>query len=241
MATAAAAPAALVEGNMAAPAAAATNVDSLGSADTLYTLNEPITTTFMRDLRRVGKKLKTVLMPMGAEADTLRELRDWDLWGPLLLCLLLSIITSARAPAGQQSLVFAGVFVLVWVGAAVVTLNAKLLGGKMCAAARACRPLPSLLSSPHLPPSFPARQLLFPERVRAGLLRVPLGHRGGAELGLEQRAVEGAARARRLCLVVPRCVERRAPFSRRAARHRPQLAAHLARAPSPLPPLAQPR
>ena len=118
---------------MAAPTALATNVDSLGSSDTLYTLNEPILATFMRDLRRVGKKLKTVLMPLGAEADTLRELRDWDLWGPLLLCLMLSIITSSHAPSGQHSLVFAGVFVLVWVGAAVVTLNAKLLGGKMCA------------------------------------------------------------------------------------------------------------
>ena len=112
----------------------ASHVDSLGSAETLYTLNEPIATTFMRDLKRVAAKLRTVLLPAGQEAETLRELRDWDLWGPLLLCLLLSIITSLRAPAGQQSLVFAGVFVLVWVGAAVVTLNAKLLGGKMCAA-----------------------------------------------------------------------------------------------------------
>ena len=85
----------------------------------------------MRDLRRVGTKLRTVLLPMQAEAETLRELRDWDLWGPLLLCLVLSIITSSGAPAGQRSLVFASVFVLVWVGAAVVTLNAQLLGGKM--------------------------------------------------------------------------------------------------------------
>ncbi len=226
---------------MAAPAAAVTNVDSLGSADTLYTLNEPITTTFMRDLRRVGKKLKTVLMPMGAEADTLRELRDWDLWGPLLLCLLLSIITSARAPAGQQSLVFAGVFVLVWVGAAVVTLNAKLLGGKMCAGERA-RAVPAAHFSPlfsPLPPAPPSlarnasiRQLLFPERLRAGLLRVPLGHRRGAELGLEQRAVEGAARARRLCLVVPRCVPR-LPCHRAAAQR--AAAPNLPRTPPSLP------
>jgi hypothetical protein len=86
----------------------------------------------MRDLRRVGKKLRTVLLPMQAEADTLKELRDWDLWGPLLLCLVLSIITSASAPEGQTSLVFASVFVLVWVGAAVVTINAQLLGANLC-------------------------------------------------------------------------------------------------------------
>ena len=146
---------------MAAAVALPVSVDSLGSGDALYTLNEPIISTFMRDLRRVGKKLKTVLVPLGAEADTLKELRDWDLWGPLLLCLVLSIITSARAPSGQHSLVFAGVFVLVWVGAAVVTLNAKLLGGKMCVArARAARRLwarPSPLTPPFsLLPSPPA-------------------------------------------------------------------------------------
>ena len=42
-------------------------------------------------------------------------------------CSMLSI----TAPAGQTALVFAAVFVIVWVGAAVVTLNAQLLGGTM--------------------------------------------------------------------------------------------------------------
>jgi hypothetical protein len=119
---------------------------SLGSEGEGYTLNEPVSVTIMRDLRRVGKKLGTVLLPMQAEAETLRELRDWDLWGPLLLCLALSIITSARAPVGQQALVFASVFVLVWAGAAVVTLNGQLLGGKMCAPSRC--PAPYAPSSP---------------------------------------------------------------------------------------------
>lgn len=122
---------------MVAPAPASVSIDSL-SSDALMTLNEPISTTFMRDLNRVGKKLKTVLLPVTTSTETLKELRDWDLWGPLLLCLLLSIITSSHAPSGQTSLVFASVFVLVWVGAAVVTLNAKLLGGKMCVGLRGC-------------------------------------------------------------------------------------------------------
>lgn len=38
---------------------------------------------------------------------------------------------SFGAPAGQVSLVFSGVFVLMWAGAAVVTLNAQLLGGSV--------------------------------------------------------------------------------------------------------------
>ncbi|CAG8616579.1 817_t:CDS:2, partial [Acaulospora morrowiae] len=52
-----------------------------------------------------------------------------DLWGPLILCLALAILLSVRAPADQEILVFTGVFVIVWFGAAIVTINAKLLGG----------------------------------------------------------------------------------------------------------------
>ncbi len=36
-----------------------------------------------------------------------------------------------RAGKGQTDLVFAGVFSLVWIGEAVVTLQIKLLGGNM--------------------------------------------------------------------------------------------------------------
>lgn len=40
-----------------------------------------------------------------------------DLWGPLLVCLLLSTILSITAPGDSGSLVFAAVFVIVWCGA----------------------------------------------------------------------------------------------------------------------------
>jgi hypothetical protein len=58
-------------------------------------------------------------------------LRDWDLWGPLIFCLLLSMFLSMRAKDDQSSLVFSGVFSIVWIGEAVVTLQIKLLGGNM--------------------------------------------------------------------------------------------------------------
>lgn len=54
-----------------------------------------------------------------------------DLWGPLLVCLLLSSTLSFTAPQSSASLVFAAVFVIVWCGAAMVTLNAQLLGGSI--------------------------------------------------------------------------------------------------------------
>lgn len=104
----------------------------------------------MRDLNQVRDKLKVVLMPLGQENQNsvIQKLRDCkslgqisvvflfltiiiigDLWGPLLVCLLLSIVLSITAPGNTASLVFAAVFVIVWVGAAAVTLNAQLLGG----------------------------------------------------------------------------------------------------------------
>lgn len=57
--------------------------------------------------------------------------RDWDLWGPLVFCLLLSTLLSMNARSEQKSVVFSGVFAMVWIGEAVVTLQIKLLGGNM--------------------------------------------------------------------------------------------------------------
>lgn len=58
-------------------------------------------------------------------------LRDWDLWGPLIFCLLLSLFLSWGAAGNQRDLVFSGVFAMVWIGEAVVTMQIKLLGGNM--------------------------------------------------------------------------------------------------------------
>lgn len=58
-------------------------------------------------------------------------LRDWDMWGPLIFCLLLSLLLSFRAQDNQKDIVFSGVFAMVWIGEAVVTLQIKLLGGNM--------------------------------------------------------------------------------------------------------------
>jgi protein YIPF6 len=59
----------------------------------------------------------------------INELKDWDLWGPLVLCLLLAVTLSFKAPTNQSSMVFAAVFCAVWIGSTVVTINAQLVGG----------------------------------------------------------------------------------------------------------------
>ena len=99
----------------------------------ITTLDEPVIETVLRDFRAVGEKLKIVLLPLGTgvEAAVLAKLKDWDLFGPLLVCLLLSMFLSVTAPGDSGSLVFAAVFVIVWAGAGAVAINAQLLGGNV--------------------------------------------------------------------------------------------------------------
>ncbi|KAI1852460.1 hypothetical protein JX265_011094 [Neoarthrinium moseri] len=65
-------------------------------------------------------------------------LRDWDMWGPLIFCLLLAVLLSFRAQPEQKDVVFSGVFAMVWIGEAVVTLQIKLLGGNISFAQSVC-------------------------------------------------------------------------------------------------------
>ncbi len=52
--------------------------------------------------------------------------------GPLIFCLMLAMSMSFGTSDDEDaSLVFTAVFVIVWCGAAVVTVNAALLGGKI--------------------------------------------------------------------------------------------------------------
>eukprot|EP00794_Sanderia_malayensis_P007440 gene7440-8262_t len=94
--------------------------------DELNTLDEPVSQTLKRDLKAVGRKFFHVLIPK--QSKTL--LQDWDLWGPLLLCILLAVLLQGSHIAeGDGGPEFAEVFVIIWIGASVVTLNSKLLGG----------------------------------------------------------------------------------------------------------------
>lgn len=51
------------------------------------TLDEPVKVTIMRDLTNIWNKVKQVLDPRSSDKNLLK---DWDWWGPLLLCLVLS-------------------------------------------------------------------------------------------------------------------------------------------------------
>merc|ERR1712045_386841 len=100
------------------------------------TLDEPISQTIRRDLAAVGTKFLAVLWPKEKKS----LLKEWDLWGPLILCTFMATILQShiedddhvhglKGSGGDGGPEFAEVFVIVWVGALVVTLNTKLLGG----------------------------------------------------------------------------------------------------------------
>eukprot|EP01063_Lacrimia_lanifica_P003019 TRINITY_DN11628_c0_g1_i1.p1 TRINITY_DN11628_c0_g1~~TRINITY_DN11628_c0_g1_i1.p1 ORF type:complete len:194 (+),score=56.39 TRINITY_DN11628_c0_g1_i1:54-635(+) len=97
----------------------------------LSTLDEPISDTMLRDLQSIWRKVKIVTLPRDVTRDEMRELLDWDLWGPLVFCLCLTVILTVHSKGlgVDASVLFSAVFAIVSVGSAVVTLNAKLLGG----------------------------------------------------------------------------------------------------------------
>ena len=111
------------------PAKSPINSGGLNGLNDQGTLDEAVSVTILRDLRRIGIRLRHVLLP---NSSTESELRNWDLWGPLIFCLMLACSMSFGASDDEDSaLVFTAVFVIVWCGAAVVTINAALLGGKI--------------------------------------------------------------------------------------------------------------
>lgn len=140
-------PSSPLEGEMNIPGRSQNTTDI--SQPNFNTLDEPIKETFvsasilindddtkqtnfisfqLRDVRAVCSKFYHVLYPK--EKSSL--LKDWDLWGPLVLCTFLA--TCLQSSAGNQyedGPEFAQVFVIVWIGAAIVTLNSKLLGGNL--------------------------------------------------------------------------------------------------------------
>ncbi|KAF8512902.1 hypothetical protein JB92DRAFT_3143613 [Gautieria morchelliformis] len=79
------------------------------------TLAEPIAATIAMSLPDPAPAPVQVLYsrPAGSAREVLR---DWDLWGPLVLCLLLGVMLRVNAPQAQSLRVFMGVIVSVSAG-----------------------------------------------------------------------------------------------------------------------------
>ncbi|ODQ65596.1 Yip1-domain-containing protein, partial [Nadsonia fulvescens var. elongata DSM 6958] len=125
------------------------------------TLDEPVLKTIMRDVKGVGRRVREIIWPFrrgqtfdfrsieeglsrgfnneGVEGE-MAGVKDWDLWGPLVFCLAISLLLSWSAPqakdknsqtSNSKNVMFSGVFVLIWLGLMVLTVNIKLLGGSI--------------------------------------------------------------------------------------------------------------
>ena len=70
-----------------------------------------------------------MLNPYKNEDKKLKEIRQWDLWGPLIFTILLSFALSFGTD--EKSDMFVLVFVIFWIGSVLVYLNGNLLGAKM--------------------------------------------------------------------------------------------------------------
>lgn len=91
-----------------------------------YTLDEPYTVTIKRDLKTVLKKSKIALFPMGSK--DINALQDWDFWGPLIFCLVLGLVLSWQRSDEHSGIVFILIFIIVWFGGLIVSLNSRFLG-----------------------------------------------------------------------------------------------------------------
>ena len=65
-----------------------------------------------------------------SNADRVKELRDWDLFGPLLIAVALTVIMILRGSFLQSNHIFAANFLILMFGSSLVTVNAKLVGVK---------------------------------------------------------------------------------------------------------------
>ena len=97
------------------------------TTESKITLDEPILTSLKRDLFLIYNKLKHVITPR-LSSRKIEELYNWDLWGPLIFCFLLSISLSNE---NNESSTFVLIFSIFWIGGLIVTFNGQFLGANI--------------------------------------------------------------------------------------------------------------
>lgn len=124
------------------------------------TLDESVAVTLKRDLATIGDKLLSILWPLrlkkalsqvqflsnrdvedsiGVDGDdsvdysseTMKKIRDWDLWGPLVINLGFSVIITylqnRSIDSGSSSETFSAAFTLIWLSLSILSVNIQLL------------------------------------------------------------------------------------------------------------------
>lgn len=96
--------------------------------DKIDTLDEPLKDTIMRDLERIYFKCKHVLIPNPKFSDQKKiEIQNWDLWGPLIICLVLCCILSFKDSQTTAASTFTVLFGFLVFGSLAISLNCYFL------------------------------------------------------------------------------------------------------------------
>ena len=101
---------------------------NLKYSSTNSTLNESIMTTINRDLLLIYTKIKYVVNPFISRDQKNIQIRQWDLWGPLVLNMTLAFTLSFNTKEKSQMTTL--IFVIFWLGGVILFLNANFLGVK---------------------------------------------------------------------------------------------------------------
>ena len=92
------------------------------------TLNESVYTTINRDFYLIYIKLKYVINPFISREKKYSQIRQWDLWGPLILNLILACTLTFNTK--DKSQITTLIFLIFWMGGFVIYLNNHFLGVK---------------------------------------------------------------------------------------------------------------
>ena len=101
------------------------NID-LSSSNDKGTLDESVQTTINRDLKLIYNKLKLVINPLIPKEKKYNQIKQWDLWGPLLLNLILAFTLTLNTKEKGQ--ITSLIFIIFWLGGTIIYLNNQFLG-----------------------------------------------------------------------------------------------------------------
>ena len=85
------------------------------------TLDESIYATISRDLSMIFKKLKYVINPFISKEMKYYHIRQWDLWGPFLLNIILACTLALNTKEKGQ--ITSLIFTIFWLGGVAIYLN----------------------------------------------------------------------------------------------------------------------
>jgi len=107
-----------LRGDISVPAEPGNSADNGSTNKDFNTLDEPILDTITRDLKAIGKKIANAMAPKSSNV----LMKEWDLWGPLIMCTYIGLILQSIAGDGSGSQ-FTQIFVVFWLGVAVITYH----------------------------------------------------------------------------------------------------------------------